>query len=144
VEKGERAGGMGKTPFFFLPSLPIQNRGGRGGLHPAVGAGSPGVGGGRGKGENGGGTEGISTPCSPWTGIACGGGSTASGGGPLWWLVVGVLGGLGGREVRLGGARRGGEPRRPFYRRGEVSSGEDFFELEELRWPAMAVEISWR
>jgi hypothetical protein len=50
-----------------------------------------------------------------------------------------VLGGLGGREVRLGGAWRGGEPRQPFHRRGEVGSGEDFFELEELRWPAMAV-----
>jgi hypothetical protein len=50
-----------------------------------------------------------------------------------------VLGGLGGREVRLGGAWRGGEPRQPFYRRGEVGSGEDFFKLEELRWPAMAV-----
>jgi hypothetical protein len=32
VEKGKGQGGMGKTPFFFLPSLPIQNRGGRGGL----------------------------------------------------------------------------------------------------------------
>jgi hypothetical protein len=62
VEKGEMAGGMGKIPFFYLPSLPIQNRGGRGGLRPAVGAG-----GSRGKGENGGGTEGISTPCLPWT-----------------------------------------------------------------------------
>jgi hypothetical protein len=45
-------------PFFFLPSLPIQNRGGRGGLRPAVGAAAPRVDDGRGKEENGGGTEG--------------------------------------------------------------------------------------
>jgi hypothetical protein len=72
---------MGKTPFFYLPSLPIQT--GEGWAASAGGA--PGVGGGRGGGENRGGIEGISPLCSPWAGIACGGGSAASGGNRLWW-----------------------------------------------------------
>jgi hypothetical protein len=37
-----------------------------------------------------------------------------------------VLGGMGGREARLGRCVRGGEPRRAFYRREEVGSGEIF------------------
>jgi hypothetical protein len=41
--------------------------------------------------------------CSlPWSGTARRGGSAASGGSRLWWSVVVVLGGLGGREARLG------------------------------------------
>jgi hypothetical protein len=27
-KRGKGQGGMGKMPFFYLPSLPIQNRGG--------------------------------------------------------------------------------------------------------------------
>jgi hypothetical protein len=104
-----------------------------------VPAGDPGHGDGRETEQNGGGVEGISTPCSPWTEIACGGDSAASGGDRLWWLVVVVvLGGLGGREVRLGGARRGGEMRRPFYRRGEVGSGKKNLP-GDLRWGGRGV-----
>jgi hypothetical protein len=49
-KKGKGQGGMGKMPFFFLPTLPIQNRGvreaGRGSRSAAV-AGEPGPGGGQ-------------------------------------------------------------------------------------------------
>jgi hypothetical protein len=96
---------MGKTPFFYLSSLPIQNRGGRGGLRPAVGAGATGVGGGRGVGQNDRGFTGSRFPYLPWAVVARGGGSLG-GGGPgdgglgavlrclskgrrwLWWCVA--------------------------------------------------------
>jgi hypothetical protein len=48
-------------PFFFLPSFPIQNRGGPGRPRPTAGDGAPGVGGGRGKGK----TEGESRGSQP-------------------------------------------------------------------------------
>jgi hypothetical protein len=38
----------------------------------------------------------------PLSGTTRGGGSATSGGSRLWWSVVVVLGGLGGREARLG------------------------------------------
>jgi hypothetical protein len=38
----------------------------------------------------------------PRAGVLWRGGSTAAGGGRLWWSVVAVLGGLGGKEARLG------------------------------------------
>jgi hypothetical protein len=62
--------------------------------------------------------------CSlPRAGVLRRGGSTAAGGDRLWWLVVAVLGRLGGREAWLGWCvARGGEPVRPFYRRGKVGS----------------------
>jgi hypothetical protein len=41
------------------------------------GTGGPGHGGGREMGQNGEETEGISSPCSPWAGVARGGGSAA-------------------------------------------------------------------
>jgi hypothetical protein len=151
--KGNRPGGLWLNSHL-LPSPPPPTRSrqrGEGrprGDRPAgVPAGDPGHGDGRETGQNGGGIEGISTLCSPWTGIACGGISAASGGGRLWWLVVVVLGGLGGREVWLGGARQGGEPRRPYYRCGEVGSGEDFlssrsFDGRQWRWKYPGVDPS--
>jgi hypothetical protein len=41
-------------------------------------------------------------------------------------------------EIGRGCAGRGGEPVRPFYRRGKVGSVK-IFELQELRWPSMVV-----
>jgi hypothetical protein len=77
LEIKERLGGFwAKVPFFSPPPDPEQGRevgaasadGGR--RHPR-GQRWPGI------GEKGEGTEGISTPCSPWAGVACGGGSAA-------------------------------------------------------------------
>jgi hypothetical protein len=99
LEKRERAGGMGKMPFFFLPSPPIQNRGGLGRPRPTAataprGRRRPGE---RGKWRgNRGDLNRVLTLGRDrlWRRLR--------GVGRLWWLVVVVLGGLGGREVRLG------------------------------------------
>jgi hypothetical protein len=55
--------------------------------------------------------------------------------GRRWWWRWRARGGGG---IGRGGAGRGGEPVQPFYRRGKVGSAE-IFELQELRWPSMAV-----
>jgi hypothetical protein len=55
--------------------------------------------------------------------------------GRRWWWRWRARGGGG---IGRGGAGRGGEPVRPFYRRGKVGSVE-IFELQELRWPSMVV-----
>jgi hypothetical protein len=99
-----------------------------------VPAGGPVHGNGREVGQNKEELEGNRFRLLPWSGSARGGGSAALGGGLLWWSVVVVLGGLGGREARLGGAWRGGEPRRAFYRSGKVGSRRYF----ELRGAPMA------
>jgi hypothetical protein len=44
----------------------------------------------------------------------------------------------GGGRIGRGGAGRGGEPVRPFYRRGKAVRAK-IFELQELRWPSMVV-----
>jgi hypothetical protein len=111
-------------PFFFLPPDPEQRRG-RGGLGRRRAAAPQGSAAAGGRG-NGGGIEGISTPCLPWAGIACGGSSAASGGGQLWWLGWWCLEAWEVGRFGWGGARRGGEPRRALYRRGKVGSGEIF------------------
>jgi hypothetical protein len=141
VEKWERVGGYGQNALLLPPLSPDleQRRPG----WPSAGGGRRRPGGWRrpGKRGNGGGTEGISTPCSPWTEIACRSGSATSGGGRLWWLVVVVLGGLGGREARLGRCEARWGPHRPSYRRGEVGLGEGkifpaTFGGGAVAWPA--------
>jgi hypothetical protein len=122
--KGKRAGGKGKTPFFFLPSLPIRNRGGPGRPRPVADDGAPGVGGDWGKGKTEGESRGsqprahlgpgLLVEAAPRCRAAAGNGGWGSG---VWRL--GEAGRLG-----WGGARRGWEPRRAFYRRGEVGSGK--------------------
>jgi hypothetical protein len=64
------------VPFFSPPPDPEQGReagaaSANDGRRRPRGRRRPGI------GENGEGTEGISTPCSPWAGVACGGGSAA-------------------------------------------------------------------
>jgi hypothetical protein len=69
-----------------------------------------------------------------WREIDGGGGRSVTGaacGGRRWELG-------GERGKCLGGAGRGGEPVRPFYRRGKAVRAK-IFELQELRWPSMAV-----
>jgi hypothetical protein len=51
-----------------------------------------------------------------------------------WWRWIA----RGGGGIGRGGAGRGGEPVRPFYRRGKVGSVK-IFELQELQWPSMVV-----
>jgi hypothetical protein len=72
----------------------------------------------------------------PRAGVLRRGGSTAAGEGRLWWSAV--LGGSGGREAWLGWCVARWEPVRPFYRRGKAVRAR-IFELQELRWPSMAV-----
>jgi hypothetical protein len=52
-----------------------------------------------------------------------------------WWWRWRARGGGG---IGHGGAGRGGEPVRPFYRRGKAVQAK-IFELQELRWPSMVV-----
>jgi hypothetical protein len=82
-KKGKGQGGMGKTPFFFLPTLPIQNRGvreaGRGSRSAAI-AGEPGPGGGQAVGQNDEGLTGNRFPYLPWPVVARGGVFTDGGG----------------------------------------------------------------
>jgi hypothetical protein len=79
-KRGKRQGGLGQMAIF-LPWLESEQReGGKAERWPAGqggGAGGPGHGGGREMGQNGEETEGISPPCSPWAGVARGGGSAA-------------------------------------------------------------------
>jgi hypothetical protein len=78
------------------------------------------------EGENREGIEGISTPCLPWAGIACGGGSAASGGDRLWWLGWWCLEAWEVGRFSCDSARRGGEPRKALYRRGKAVRGRYF------------------
>jgi hypothetical protein len=55
--------------------------------------------------------------------------------GRRWWWRWRARG---GGEIGRGGAGRGGEPVRPFYRRGKAVQAK-IFEHQELRWPSMAV-----
>jgi hypothetical protein len=148
LEKWKRAGGMGKTTIFFLPpsryrteeTVWLAGGGGRGAV-------DPGHGGGREVGQNEEEVEGNSFRSSPWSGTDCGGRSTAAGGlqpGTARAALVVAMESSGGGGIGRGGAGRGGEPVRPFYRRGKVGSVK-IFELQELRWPSMAVgrKISW-
>jgi hypothetical protein len=61
--------------------------------------------------------------------------------GRRWWWRWRARGGGG---IGRGGAERGGEPVRPFYRRGKAVRAK-IFKLQEPRWPSMAVgrKISW-
>jgi hypothetical protein len=52
-----------------------------------------------------------------------------------WWWRWRARGGGG---IGRGGAGRGGEPVRPFYRRGKAVRVK-IFELRELQWPSMVV-----
>jgi hypothetical protein len=141
---GKRKGGRGfLAKWPSSSSLSNQNRegerGGRGGGRPGGGgAGGPAQGGGREVAQNGEEAEGNRFRSLPRVGVLRRGGSMAAGGGRLWWSVVAVLGGSGGREAWLGWAWRGGEPIWPFYRRGKAIRAR-IFELQELRWPSMAV-----
>jgi hypothetical protein len=91
-----------------------------------VGAGVLGVGGDRGRGEIREDGKGIRFPYLIWAVMVCRDGSVAAGGEGWCRLMAVALGGQEGEGGGCQGARRGGEPRRPFYRRGKVGSGEDF------------------
>jgi hypothetical protein len=91
----------------------------------ALAGGAPGaaVAGDRGNGEE---DTGYSSLLSPWPGNARGGGSSVwaaagDGGWRRWCLVAWKV-----WWFDWACARRGGKPRWPFYRHGEVGSGEDF------------------
>jgi hypothetical protein len=81
-----------KCPFFYLPSLPIQTGEGPSGLQPVVGAGVLGVGGGRGRGENGEEGKGIRFPYLIWAVMSCKDGSVAAAGGRWCLLMAAALG----------------------------------------------------
>jgi hypothetical protein len=77
----------------------------------------------------------------------CGGRSTAAGGlqpGTARAALVVAMESSGRRGNWSWRCGTGGKPVRPFYRRGKVGSMK-IFELQELRWPSMAVgrKISW-
>jgi hypothetical protein len=133
---------MGKTTIFSLPPSQYRTKetvwptdgGGRG-------AGDLVHGDGREVGQNKEEVEGNSFRSSPWSGMDCGGRSTAVGvcnlkrHGRRWWWRWRARGGGG---IGRGGAGQGGEPVRPFYRRGKVGSVK-IFELQELQWSSMVV-----
>jgi hypothetical protein len=141
VEKGQ--GDMGKTTIFFLPSLTIQNGTDRE-VDPVEEGGAPAT---RCAATAGkwGETKRRSraTDSTPYLGLGCSGEAdrrrwavcNPERHGRRWWWRWRARrgGGIGHR-----GAGRGGEPVRPLYRRKKVGSVK-IFELEELRWPSMAV-----
>jgi hypothetical protein len=126
LERGKRAGGMGKTTIFYLPSLTIQNRGAEdreADRCKGRGAGDLVHSDGREVGQDEEEVEGNSFRSSPWSGTDCGGRSTAAGGlqprrhGRRWcWRWRAREGG----GIARGGAGRGGEPGRAFYRCGKA------------------------
>jgi hypothetical protein len=134
---------MGKTTIFSLPSLMIQNREEQSG-RPLERGGAPATWctatvGKWGKAKR----RSRATHSAPHLGR----GRTVEGdlrrqavcnperhGRRWWWRWRARKGGGIGR----GGAGRGGEPVRPFYRRGKVGSAR-IFELQELRWSSMVV-----
>jgi hypothetical protein len=143
LAKGEKGRGYGQNNHL-LPPPPSRYRThetGRPTVEGGRGAGDPGHGGGREVGQNEEEVEGNSFRSSPWSGTNCGGRSTAAGGlqpGTArrhWWWRWRARGGGG---IGRGGAGRGWEPVRPFYRRGKAVRAK-IFELQELRWPSMAV-----
>jgi hypothetical protein len=139
-EKGQR--GMGKTTIFFLPPSRYRiEEIGRPTVEGGRGAGDPGHGDGRDVGQNGEEVKGNSFRSSPWSGTDCGGRSTAVGGlqpGTARAALVVAMEGSGRTRNWLWrcGTRWGAGP--TFYRRGKVGSVK-MFELQELRWPSMAV-----
>jgi hypothetical protein len=70
----------------------------------------------------------------PWSGTARGVGSAALGGGRLWWSVVVALGGLGGREARLGRCVARWGRAGLFIGAGRSVRG-DILSFTELHWP---------
>jgi hypothetical protein len=99
VEKREKGRGVtGKCPSS---SPRFRNGGGR----PVISADGdwwrPGVGDGRGQGENEEGVEGYLSLPSPWSGTARVDGSSASGGGRQWWLRWWCLEARESRGIRL-------------------------------------------
>jgi hypothetical protein len=148
-QRGKRAGGYVQNNHLLPPSLMIQNRGDReadrwkrGGAPTTQAMGTAGM---WGKTE----WRSRATHSAPHLGR----GRTVEGDrwrravcNPerherRWWWRWRAQGGWG---IGRGGAGRGGEPVRPFYRRAKVGSVK-IFELQELRWPSMAVgrKISW-
>jgi hypothetical protein len=149
LEKWKKGRGYGQNNHLLSPSLTIQRRKRQGG-RPVEGRGAPatramGAAGKWGKTKR----RSRATHSTPHLGR----GRTVDGDrwrqavcnperhGRRWWWQWRARGGGG---IGHGGAGRGGEPVRPFYRRGKVGSVK-IFELQELRWPSMAVgrKISW-
>jgi hypothetical protein len=137
-KRGKRAGGMGKTTIFYLPSLTIQNGVDREADRRRGGRRRPGARRRPGSGAKRRGARGQPVPlltlgwgalerringrrwgCSRWWS-----------GRHWWWRWRAREGGGIGR----GGAGCHGEPRKAFYRRGKVGSGRYF----ELRGAPMA------
>jgi hypothetical protein len=115
---------MGKTTIFFLPPSRYRTQETEG---PAdgggSGAGDPGHGGGREVGQNEEEVEGNSFRSLPRAGVLRRGGSMAAGGlqpGTARAALVVAMESSGRRGDWSWRCRRGGEPVRPFYRRGKV------------------------
>jgi hypothetical protein len=84
LEKGKRVGGIGQKAIFYLSNRTEAGEGADRAAGPA-GAGDcqrPRVGDGRGLEGNGEEDKGYLSRLSPWSGTACGGGSTARNGRP--------------------------------------------------------------
>jgi hypothetical protein len=132
---------MGKTAIFYLPSLPIQNRG-AGGPWPVGGvaapAGGPVHGDGREVGQNEEELEGNRFHLLPWSGTGHGGGSLALGGGRQWRLGRWRSGDreVGESAVAVQGRVRHCPPL--FIGAGKAVRG-DILSFAELQWPAMEV-----
>jgi hypothetical protein len=143
LEKWKKGRGYGQNNHLLPPSLTIQRRRRRGG-RPWKGGGAPatqamGVAGKWGKTKR----RSRASHSAPHLGR----GRTVDGDrrwravcnperhGRHWWWRWRARG---GGRIGRGGAGRGGEPVRPFYRRGKAVWAK-IFELQELRWPSMAV-----
>jgi hypothetical protein len=149
--KGERAGGLGKTTIFYLPSLTIQNRGRFGqGDRPVEGGGVPATrctatAGKWGKTKR----SSRATDSAPYLGLGCSGGADRRPAVGLLAVVTGaalvvVMEGSGrrGNWSWRCGARWGAGPALLYTREGRFD--EDILSFAELQWPAMEVrEKSW-